>query len=80
MNALNLYIKIHRDLPFSNFTSNFKTIRKPETYKCSDKRCKICQNYLNETNKFWGVVKLIFFLTSGTQNIWCVADCIYCRV
>ena len=24
-------------------------MRKPETYKCSDKRCKICQNDLNET-------------------------------
>ena len=25
-------------------------MRKPETYQCSDKRCKICQNDLNETN------------------------------
>ena len=32
--------------------SNFKNIRKLGTYKCSDKTCKICQNYLNETNKF----------------------------
>ena len=35
----------------SRFISSFKNIRKPGTYKCSDKRCKICQNYLNETNK-----------------------------
>ena len=34
--------------------NKFKSIniRKPGTYKCSDKRCKICQNYLNKTNKF----------------------------
>ena len=25
-------------------------------------------------------VRLILFLTSGTQNIWCVTNCIYCRV
>ena len=25
-------------------------------------------------------VRLILFLTSGTQNIWCVANCIYWRV
>ena len=36
----------------SRFIWNFKDIRKPGTYKCSDKRCKICQNQLNETNKF----------------------------
>ena len=36
----------------SRFMPNFKKTRKPGTYKCSDKRCKICQNYLNETNKF----------------------------
>ena len=32
--------------------SSFKNIRKPGTYKCSDKRYKICKTYLNETNKF----------------------------
>ena len=36
----------------SIFISSFKNIRKPGTYKWSDKRCKICQSYLNETNKF----------------------------
>ena len=36
----------------SRFISNFKSIKKPLTYKCGDKRCKICQNYLNETNIF----------------------------
>ena len=69
MNALNLYIKIHRDLPSSNFISNFKTIRKPETYKCSDKRCKICQNYLNETNKF----------TKSNGQIWQICKEIDCH-
>ena len=39
-------------MTFSKFISSFKNIRKPGTYKCSDKRCKICQNDLNETNKF----------------------------
>ena len=38
-------------LTSSRFISDFKIIRKPETYICIDKRCKICQNYLNETNK-----------------------------
>ena len=35
----------------SKFISNVKNIRKPGTYKCNDKRCEVCQNYLNETNK-----------------------------
>ena len=39
-------------LAYSRFIPNFKNIRKLGTYKCSEKRCKICQNYLNETNKF----------------------------
>ena len=61
MNTLNLYIKIrslkqpktlYRELTFSRFKSNFRNIRKPGTCTCSDKRCKICQNYSNETNKF----------------------------
>ena len=43
---------LYRELISSRFISSFKNIRKPGTYKCSDKRCKICQNYLNETNKF----------------------------
>ena len=43
---------LYRALASSRFISNFKNIRKPGTYKCSDKRCKICQIYLNETNKF----------------------------
>ena len=43
---------LYRELTSSRFISSFKNIRKPGTYKCSDKRCKICQNYLNETNKF----------------------------
>ena len=40
---------LYRELTSSRFISNFKNMRKPETYKCSDKRCKICQNDLNET-------------------------------
>ena len=43
---------IHKELTSSRFISSFKNIKKPGTYKCSGKRCKICQNYLNETNKF----------------------------
>ena len=43
---------LYRELASSRFISNFKNVRKPVTYKCSDKRCKICQDYLNETNKF----------------------------
>ena len=43
---------LYRELASSRFISNLKHIRKPGTYKCSDKRCKICQIYLNETNKF----------------------------
>ena len=43
---------VHRELASSRFISNFKNIRKPGTYKYSDKRCKICQKILNETNKF----------------------------
>ena len=43
---------LYRELAFSKFISNFKNIRKLGTYKCSGKRCKICQSYLNETNKF----------------------------
>ena len=44
----NLYV----ELASSRFLSNFKNIRKPGTCKWSDTRCKICQNYLNEGNKF----------------------------
>ena len=43
---------LNRELTSSRFISNFKSIWKPGTYKCIDKRWKICQNYLNETNKF----------------------------
>ena len=43
---------LYRELISSRFISSFKNIRKPGTYKCSDKRWKIYQNYLNETNKF----------------------------
>ena len=42
---------VYGELTSSRFISSFKN-RKPGTYKCSDKRCKICQNDLNETNKF----------------------------
>ena len=43
---------LFRELTSSRSISNFKNIRKPRTYKCSNKRCKICQNYLNKTSKF----------------------------
>ena len=43
---------LYRELASSRFISNFKNIRYPGTYKCSDKRCKRCQIYLNETNEF----------------------------
>ena len=43
---------LYKELTSSRFISSFKNIKKPGTYKCSGKRCKICQNYLNETNKF----------------------------
>ena len=39
------------ELTSFRFISNFKKIRKPGTYKRRDKRRKIFQNYLNETNK-----------------------------
>ena len=42
---------LYRELTSCSFISNFQN-RKPETYKCSDKRCKICENSLNKTNKF----------------------------
>ena len=43
---------LYRGLTSSRFISSFKNIRKLGTYKCSDERCKICQNHLNGTNKF----------------------------
>ena len=43
---------LYRELTSSRFILSFKNTKKPGTYKCSDKRCKICQNYLNECNKF----------------------------
>ena len=42
---------------FSGFISNLKSIRKPGNYKSSDKRCKICQNYLNKINSQCQLVK-----------------------
>ena len=42
------------------FISSFKNIEKPGTYERSDKRCKICQNYLNEANK----------LTMSNGQVW----------
>ena len=44
--------RLYRELTCSGFISSFKTIRKPGAYKYSDKRCSMCQNYLNETKKF----------------------------
>lgn len=38
-------------MTYSTFISSFKKIIKPGTYKCTNKRCKISQNYLNKTNK-----------------------------
>ena len=43
---------MYRVLVPSRFISSFKNNRKPWTYKWSDKRCKVSENYLNETNKF----------------------------
>ena len=43
---------LYKELTSSRFISSFKNIKKPGTYKCSGKRCKICQNCLNGTNKF----------------------------
>ena len=43
---------LYGEMTSSRFISNFKSIRKPGTYKCNDKSYKICQKYLNETNKF----------------------------
>ena len=72
-----------RELTSSRFISNFKNIRKPRTYKCSDKRCKTCQNYLNESNKFtmsngqvWEIcreidinpVNVIYYVKCVTKN------------
>ena len=50
--SLKLPKNLYRELTSFRFISNFKNIRKPGTYKCSDKKGKICQNYLDETNKF----------------------------
>ena len=64
-------------------TSNFKSIRKPGACECSDERCKICQNYLNETNIFtmtndqaceirkeidWPSVNVIYYLKCKICN------------
>ena len=43
---------LYTEFASSRLISNFKNIRKLITYKCSDKRCRICENYLNETNEF----------------------------
>ena len=43
---------LHRELTSSRFISNFKNIRKTGIYKCSGKRYKICENYLNGIKKF----------------------------
>ena len=43
---------LYRELASFRFISNFKSIRKPGTYRCNDKRFKICEDYLNGTNKF----------------------------
>ena len=51
-----MYLKqptyLYKEFVSSRFISNFKNFRKPGTYKCSNKSCKIRQNYLNEANKF----------------------------
>ena len=43
--------RFYRKLTSSRFISSFGN-RKPGSYKSSDKKCKICQNYLNQNNKF----------------------------
>ena len=72
---------LYRELTSSRFIPNFKNIRK--NYKCRDKRCKINQNYLNETCKFtmsngqvweirreinWHSVNAIFYLKCKMGN------------
>ena len=72
-----------RELASSRFISNFKSVRKPGTYKCSDKRCKMCQNYLNETNEFtrlngqiWEIRRKI---NRRTANVICYLKCKICN-
>ena len=43
---------LYRELASPTFISSSTKIRKPGTYKCNDKRCKVCCIYLNETNNF----------------------------
>ena len=40
-----------RELESSRFISDLKTLENLEN-KCRDRRCNICQNYLNDVNKF----------------------------
>ena len=49
MKFLSLYIDLRYSFPI--FLNLFFS-SKQETYKCSDKTSRICQNYLNETNEF----------------------------
>ena len=51
-NVLSLLDNRQLDKHTREHISKFRNIRKRGTYKCNDKRCKICQNYSNETNKF----------------------------
>ena len=46
---------LYRELASSRFISSSTKVRKPGTYKCNDKRCKLCCIYLNETKKFFNV-------------------------
>ena len=66
---------LYRELASSRLISNFEN-RKSRNYKCSDKRCKICQSYLNETNKFtvsngqvWEIHREIVCPQSGSYII-----------
>ena len=60
---------LYRELTSPRFMSNFANIRKPGTYKWSDKTCKLCQNYLNEINK----------LTMSNGQVWQIRRKIDCH-
>ena len=60
---------LYKKLVSSKFLSSSIYLKKPGTYKCNDSRCKVCQIYLNTTDRF----------VMSNKQVWEIRRDIYCH-
>ena len=70
---------LYRELTSSRFISSFENIRKLGTYKCSDKRCKVCLIYLNKIMSNGQVREICRESDSQTVNVTYYLGCEMCN-